>query len=88
MLVSLARPTASSMAGMFLRFCFRVLWQAEIKGQLVDLARELERTIIAILEERNPGAGIHTDVEVFAFRERDGSGVIHVLPVPFLAVQY
>ncbi len=69
-----------------LAILIRVLQRAKIESQLVDLARELERTIITILDGRNSGAGIQPDVEVFVFGERDRSGVIHVLRVHFLAV--
>ena len=42
----------------------RVLLRFEFEGQLVDLAGELERNIVAIFQQRNAGAGVLADVEV------------------------
>src|SRR4030095_12507616 len=43
----------------------------ELEGQLVDLAGELERDIVAILHHRDPGTGVLADVERFVLWERD-----------------
>jgi hypothetical protein len=65
---------------------FRDLLRFEFEGQLVDLAGELERHIVAILDERQRGAGVLADVEGFVFRERDRGGVFHGIPGHFLTV--
>src|SRR6266481_169799 len=48
-----------------------VLDWPEVEGQLVDLTGELERTIVAILDHRDTGARVLTDVEVLVFWELD-----------------
>src|ERR1039458_3235220 len=58
----------------------------EFKGQLVDLAGELERDFVAILDERKRSAGIQADVEGFVLRECDRGGVFHRIFGHFLAV--
>src|SRR4029434_535079 len=63
---------------------FRVLLRFEVEGQFVDLAGELERNIVAILDERQRGASVLADVEGFVFRERDRGGVFHGIPGHFL----
>src|SRR5262249_62038780 len=50
------------------------------EGQPVDLAGELERNVVAILDQRDPGARILADVESFVLRERDRGGVLHRIP--------
>src|SRR5439155_26433983 len=62
-----------------LLFLFRVLSGAEVECQLVDLTGELKRTIVAILDHRDTGAGVAADVEVLVFRERDRDRVFHGL---------
>ena len=71
---------------MLLALHVRVLLRFELEGQLVDLAGELERNIVAILQQRDPGAGVLADVEGFVLRERDRGGVFHGIPGHFLAV--
>ena len=58
----------------------------ELEGQLVDLAGELERRVVAIFHQRDPGARVLADVEGFVLRERDRGGVFHGIPGHFLAV--
>src|SRR5229473_2963691 len=58
----------------------------ELERQLVDLAGELERRIVAILQHRDPGAGVLADVERLVLRERDRRAVFHGIPGHFLAV--
>src|SRR5687768_16782495 len=58
---------------------------SELERQLVDLARELERRIVAILEHRDTGAGVLADVEGLVLRERDRRAVFNVFSVYFLA---
>src|SRR5262249_34579525 len=65
---------------------FRVLLRFELESQLVDLACELEGDIVTILEQADPGAGVLTDVERFAFRERNRGGVLQRIPSHLLAV--
>src|SRR5512144_2562074 len=64
--------------------CLRLRF--ELEGQLVDLAGELERNIVAILQHRDTGARVLADVEGFVFRERDRGGVFHGIPGRLLAV--
>src|SRR5207249_10720426 len=56
-----------------------VLRRTQVEPQLVDLTGELERTIVAILDHRDPGSGVAADVEVLVFRERDRDRVFHRL---------
>ena len=64
----------------------RVLLGFELEGQLVDLAGELERNIVAIFQQRDPGTGVLADVEGFVLRKRDRGGVFHGILRHFLAV--
>src|SRR5678816_2737119 len=43
----------------------RSLQRFELEGQLVDLAGELEWRIVAMLHQRDPGAGVLADIEGF-----------------------
>src|SRR6476646_6264955 len=61
------------------------LW-SDFERQLVDLAGELERRIVAILDHRHPGAGVLADVKCFVLRKRDRRAVFDGFPVYFLAV--
>src|SRR6266481_1374066 len=58
----------------------------ELERQLVDLTGELERRIVAILQHRDPGAGVLADVEGLVLRERDRRAVLNGFPGHFLAV--
>src|SRR5829696_2932751 len=58
----------------------------ELERQLVDLAGEPERRVVAILQHRDPGAGVHADVEGLVLRERDRRTVFDGFPVHFLAI--
>ena len=58
-----------------LRIRFR-LW-LQFERQFVDLARELERGIVAILQERDAGAGVLADIEGLILRERDWRSVFN-----------
>src|SRR4029450_4275181 len=58
----------------------------ELEGQLVDLAGELERDIVAILHHRDPGTGVLADVERFVLWERDRDSVFQGLFGYFLSV--
>jgi len=49
----------------------RQLLRPEFKGHFVDLAGELEWTLVAILDHRNTRARVLTDVEVLVFRKLD-----------------
>src|SRR6266404_4629959 len=60
--------------------------RSEVEGQLVDLTGELERRIVAILQHRDPGAGVLADVEGLVLRERDRRAVLNGFPGHFLAV--
>lgn len=51
-----------------------------------NLAGELERNIVAILQQRDAGARVLADVEGFVLREHDRGGVFHGIPGHFLAV--
>ena len=62
------------------------LLRLEVEGQLVDLAGELERNIVAVFHHRDAGAGVLADVEGFVLRERDRGGVLHGILGHFLAV--
>jgi hypothetical protein len=64
----------------------RCLLRFEFEGQLVDLAGELERNIVAIFHQRDPGAGVLADVEGFVLREGDRGGVVHGISGNFPAV--
>src|SRR5579862_6244853 len=65
-------------AGVLLRF--------ELESELVDLAGELERNVVAIFHQRDTGAGVLTHIEGFVLRERDRNGVLHGILGHFLAV--
>src|SRR5258708_30777581 len=60
--------------------------RSDVEGQLVDLAGELERRILAILDHRDAGAGVLPDVEGLVLRERDRRAVFNGFSVHFLAV--
>ena len=60
--------------------------RSELEGQLVDLAGELERRVVAVLQHRDAGARVLADVEGFVLRERDRGGVLHGFLVHLLAV--
>src|SRR5207344_3346196 len=58
----------------------------ELERQLVKLAGELERRIVAIFQHRDSGAGVLTDIKGFVLRERDWGTMLDGFPVRFLAV--
>ena len=58
----------------------------EFEGQLIDLAGELERNVVAVLDHRDAGARVLADVEGFVLRERDRGGVFQGFPGHFLAI--
>jgi hypothetical protein len=60
------------------------LWWFELEGQLVDLAGELERNLVAVLDERQRGAGVLADVEDFVLRNVIGV----VWSIEFLATSF
>ena len=53
----------------------RKLLRSEVEGELVDRAGELERRIVAILHQREAGAGVTADVEGLVLGERDRGAV-------------
>src|SRR5882724_2642185 len=69
-----------------LAFLCRHLGRSEVEGELVDLAGELERDIVAILQQRDAGTRVLADVEGFVLRERDRSSVLHGIPGDLLTV--
>ena len=64
----------------------RQLLRFEVKGELVDRAGELERNIVAILQQRDAGARVLADVEGFVLRERDWGAMFHGIFGHFLAI--
>src|ERR1700751_2883422 len=58
----------------------------KVKSKLVDLASELERRIIAVLQQGHSGARILADIETLVFRESEGRGVLHRIPGHLLAI--
>ena len=48
-----------------------VLLRPKVEPQFVDLTRELEWTIVAILDHRDTSSRVLTDIEVFVFWELD-----------------
>src|SRR5438128_1533178 len=74
----LTQPSIGDLPHVLL-FLLGVLRRAEIESNLVNLTSELERTIIAILDHRDPGARVLSDAEVLVFRERDRDRVFHRL---------
>src|SRR5262245_34933147 len=64
----------------------RVLLGFEFERQRFDLAGELERSIVAIFQQRDPGARVLPDVERFVLWERDRSGVLQRVLGHFLTV--
>ena len=53
--------------------------RTKIIPEFEDLSGELERAVVAILDHRNTGAGVLTDIEVLVFREHDGRRVFQLL---------
>src|SRR4029453_8342434 len=56
-----------------------VLHRTQVEPQLVDLTGELERTIVTVLDHRDTGTRVRTDIEVLVFRELDRGRVFHRL---------
>src|SRR5215471_2033427 len=59
----------------------RQLLRFELEGQLVELASEAERHVVAVLEKCDRGAGVHADVESLVPREGERDRVFHELLV-------
>src|SRR4029450_9814288 len=75
---SLVLCAGDSCAGR-LMLCSGVLRRTKIIPKFEDLSGELERAVVAILDHRNTGAGVLTDIEVLVFREHDRGRVFQLL---------
>src|SRR5271165_684793 len=62
------------------------LTRIEFDGKLVNLAGEFEWCVVAILQKRQRGAGVHSDIEGLVFREGDRRAVLHGISGHFLTV--
>src|SRR5262249_54688884 len=69
-----------------LALTYRCLLRFELEGQFIDLAGELERRIVAILNQRNPGSSVLADVEALILRECDRDGVLQCIFRHLLAI--
>src|SRR6185312_3249045 len=52
----------------------------KLESELVDLAGELERRIIAMFQQGDAGSRVLADVESFVFRESDGGAMLQRIP--------
>ena len=73
-----AAKTNTRFITLALRFCLRLRF--ELEGQLVDLPRERERNIVAILDHRDACARILANVEGFVLRNCHPTSPIRSLP--------
>src|SRR5258708_2420171 len=62
------------------------LLRLEVERELVELAGEPERRVVAILDLRNACPRIHPNIERLVPLENEGDGVLDVLLVRLLAV--